>query len=140
MLTQYEHIFLNDYQKQAVEVLHMIYPQLTETELAYAVSDSIDRRLKNPPISIDNSYKKIEVQTTLLELIDYIQERGIIMTNQGVMFSRHGKDLNPIAKMLDGFLAGRKQMKKKMFSYPKGTSEFAKYNLLQLLMKIDANG
>jgi len=56
------------------------------------------------------------------------------------MFVRYDKEPNPIAKMLDGFLIGRDKMKKKMFSYPKGTADFAKYSLLQLLMKIDANG
>lgn len=140
MLTEQEHEFLKDYQEQAVEILHMVFPQLTTMELTYAVADMISTRLKNPNITIDNSYKKQEVQTTLLELVDYVKRRGIIMTNRGVMFSKHGKEPNPISKMLDGFLSNRDAMKKKMFSYPKGTNEYSKYQLLQLLLKIDANG
>ena len=134
MLTEHEYKFLNDYQAQSVDVLHMIFPQLTITELSAAVADSINRRLQNNPVIIDNSYKHQEVQTTLLELIEYVNNRGAIMTNQGVLFSKHGTVKNPIAEMLDGFLSNRKAMKKKMFQYPKGTSEYAKYNLLQLLL------
>lgn len=140
MLTPYEESFLNDYHNQAVSILHMAYPQLTTSELSTAVREVIDKRLQNVPVRIDNSYKHVEVQTTLLELIDYIRSREVITTNQGVMFSKHGKVPNPIATMLDGFLSNRKAMKKKMFQYPKGTADFAKYNLLQLLLKIDANG
>lgn len=140
MLTVYEQEFLNNYHDQAVQILHMVYPQLTTSELSLAVQEIINKRLNNVPVRIDNSYKHIEVQTTLLELIDYIKEREVITTNWGVMFSKHGSQPNPISKMLDGFLANRKAMKKKMFSYPKGSAEFTKYNLLQLLLKIDANG
>lgn len=135
MLTIYEQKFLNDYHDQAVQILHMVYPQLTTSELSTTVQEIISKRLQNVPVTIDNSYKHMEVQTTLLELIDYIKEREVITTNHGVMFSKHGTQPNPISKMLDGFLTNRKAMKKKMFSYPKGTAEFSKYNLLQLLLK-----
>ena len=138
--TRHEIKFLSDYHDQSLEVMHKLYPQLTMQELSYAIDEAISLNLKNPKARIDNSYKRMEVSTTLLELTQYIWDKQPIMTNYGAMFSRHGTVPNPIAKMLQSFLSERKKMKKKMFEYPKGSAEYAKYNLLQLLLKIDANG
>lgn len=132
--TRHEMQFLGDYYEQMVHTMHMLYPHLTATELGMAIDEAMQAKAKNPLCMIDNNYKHVEVRTTLLELTQYIHDKQPILTNQGVMFARHGTVPNPIAKMLMGFLTDRKKMKKMMFQYPKGTADFTKYNLLQLLL------
>lgn len=131
---------IENYKKVAMDMLHLNFPLLSELELSAAIDDSISNHFKDTPIKIDNNYKKRTIDMTLRSLADYIISKEPIITSYGVLFNRHGVVPNPIYTMLDGFINGRKAMKKEMFKYPKGSESFEKYNLLQLLLKIDANG
>ena len=56
------------------------------------------------------------------------------------MFKHHGEVPNPLVEVVFQFLSNRSEYKNLMFTFPKGSEDFEKYNLLQLLSKIDANG
>lgn len=118
----------------------LLFSRLSEAELDEALNYSIDKRLNNNPAYIDNNYKKQVTNTTIFELTNYIMDKKPIITSYGVMFSRHGTVPNPLYTMTDGFINDRKKEKKKMFKYPKGSLDFEQHNLMQLLLKIDANG
>lgn len=132
-------LFVKEYKKEALDMLHLSFPQLTHQELEYIVDKSITENITDHPVTVDNSYKNIQVQSTLLEMANYIMDKQPIITSRGVMFMRHGTVPNPIYNMIDGFITGRDKVKDKMFTYPKGSSEFNKLNLAQLLHKLDAN-
>lgn len=128
-----------EYKKIAIDMLRLSFPQLTVSELEYAVDLSIQENVKDHPVQVNNSYKKTVVDTTILELADYIMSKEPILTAAGVMFTKHTDTPNPIYKMINGFIVGRSKMKSIMFQYPKGSQDFSKYNLAQLLLKLDAN-
>lgn len=135
-----ENPVITNYKKVAMDMLHLNFPLAQEWELAAAIDASISNHIKDTNITIDNNYKKRTINQTLLGMARYIIEKEPIITSYGVLYSRHGTVPNPLYNMIDGFINGRKAMKKEMFKYPKGSEEFEKYNLLQLLLKIDANG
>lgn len=135
-----ENPVITNYKKVAMDMLHLNFPLAQEWELAAAIDASISNHIRDTNITIDNNYKKRTINQTLLGMARYIIEKEPIITSYGVLYSRHGTVPNPLYNMIDGFINGRKAMKKEMFKYPKGSEEFEKYNLLQLLLKIDANG
>lgn len=134
-----KNIAIKNYRDTAVDMLQLAYPNLSTTELEYAVDRAISENIQYHPATIDNSYKKTKVEITLPELANYILSRKPIMTTYGVIFSKHPDVPHPLYKMIDSFIWDRDGAKKEMFKYPKGSFEFSKYNLLQLLFKIDAN-
>ena len=131
---------LDNYKSVAADMLKLYFPLLSMQEIDNALNYSISCRLQDQPITVDNNYKHQQVDMTLLEVARYIWDRKPIITSYGVMYKRHGEVPNPVYTLIDGFIKNRKVLKKEMFKYPKGSENFEKYNLLQLLAKIDANG
>lgn len=131
---------VDNYKTVALDMLCFVFPSLSRQEIELAVEDHIMNRLQDTKASINNNYKKQEVDMTLLQVAGYIFDRKPIITAYGVMFKRHGEVPNPVYNLIDGFINNRKKLKKEMFKYPKGSEMFERYNLLQLLAKIDANG
>lgn len=135
-----ESITLTKYKKIVMDMLRYNFPLLSDSELAAAVDNSISNHYRDTPAKVDNNYKKRTIDMSLLQVSDYILSREPIVTSYGVMFNRHGTVPNPLYGVIDSFISNRKVLKKEMFKYPKGSEMFEKYNLLQLLAKIDANG
>lgn len=128
---------VDKYRKIAKRMSRFYFPYLSNNEIEEAIEYSIGKRFKNTNLIINNNYKKKKNKTTLAEISDYILERQPIITAYGVMYKKHSDGPNPIAKLLQTFMEGRDEYKKEMFKYPKGSELFEKFNLLQLLAKID---
>lgn len=107
--------------------------------LSDAIDYSIQKRFKDNQVEIDNNYKKKVVPMTLLDTCDYIETKKPIIAASGVLFQRHENSTNLLYKVIDEFVENRDNAKKTMFKYPKGTEEFAYWNLQQLLAKRDVN-
>lgn len=131
---------LAEYKRICMDMLHFNFPLLSEGELSAAIDWSISQHFKDTPVVVDNNYTHKQINSTLSYMANYIMDKEPIITSYGVLFKRHGTVPNPLYGMIDGFINDRKAMKKEMFKYPKGSEDFEKYNLLQLLLKIDANG
>lgn len=131
---------IQEYKKVAIEMLQFNFPGITREECEMAVDFSILKRCRDTKIEVINNYKKVKVETSLITMADYILTREPIITMYGVMFKKHAESENPLGKMMEVFMNSRDDLKAEMFKHPKGSEEFEKYNLLQLLTKIDTNG
>lgn len=126
------------YKSVAIKMLQFSFPELDYSEIGDAVDYSLIKRMKNGDAVIRNNYKNKEIDIQLIEMAEYIIKREPIITSYGVMFKKHDEEVNPIAKLLQTFMNNRNIFKKEMFKYTKGSELYERYNLLQLLAKIDA--
>ena len=133
-------ITLQKYKDVTKRLLTLSFPTMRESDFDAAIDYSINKRLYNTNASIYNNYKHQRVDTTLLEVADYIYSREPILTAYGVMFRKHKEKPEPLLKVIQSFLDNRVKDKKIMFSYEKGSEDYEHWNLIQLLDKIDANG
>jgi hypothetical protein len=135
-----EHLAFQKYDETMKECIRLYYPNISETDLSECINYSINKRYVEHKATLNNSYTHKKADTTLLAVADYIRKREPITTAYGTMFKHHGDEPNPLADVVNSFLELRGIHKKEMFKYPKGSEDFEKYNLLQSLDKIDANG
>lgn len=130
---------INEYVETMVNGLRHSFPNLHERELRDAITWSINKRLYNGNASLNNNYTHKKLNGTVLDILKYIEKLEPIVTSSGVLFKKHKEAVNPMSKMIMGFLDKRASYKKEMFKYPKGSEQFARYNLAQLLEKLNAN-
>lgn len=131
---------IKKYKHKMSRFVRMYYPQMNNKDINLALDYSIQKRYKETPVKVDNSYTHKVTNSTLLAISDYITQREPIVTAFGTMFKNHAVVPNPLAVVVQSFLDNRSKHKKIMFKYPRGSEQFEKYNLLQSLDKIDCNG
>ena len=130
---------IKDYKRVMIDGLQNSFTSLSRAELEEAIDWSIANRHVNKPAQINNNYTKQQVNGTVIDILNYIQQLEPIVTSSGVLYKKHKDAVNPLDVMIQGFLQQRSKFKKEMFKYPKASHEFEKYNLLQLLEKLNGN-
>ena len=130
---------IQTYREVMIENLQSSFTGLNHDEITNAVDWAISNNFTNHPAKLDNNYTKQAINGTVLDILSYIQRLEPILTASGVLYKKHKEADNPLSKMVMGFIKQRKIYKKQMFKYPRGSYEFEKYNLLQLLEKLNAN-
>lgn len=133
------HPILNQYRTIMSRLIRSVYPHLARQDVDSAVDYSISKRFKNFNMKVQNNYTNKSIEMSVLDMCDYIATREPIKTSYGVLFKKHETVPNPLSKVIDSFLKLRKAYKKEMFKYPKNSSLYEKYNLMQALSKIDVN-
>lgn len=130
---------VQEYIQTMKDGLRNTFQLLGESELDEAIIYSITQRYFNGNVILSNNYTRKTLQGTVVDILQYIEKLQPIITSSGVLFKQHKQADNPLSRMIMGFLKKRSEYKDEMFLHPKGSEEFERYNLNQLLEKLNAN-
>ena len=134
-----EHVFLKEWKKDQTRLLMRMDPSLTKDEIKDYLNDVIDKELKNRECVLSNNYQNKAANTTLLDLIDFIDMTKPITAGGGVLFKNQHEALNPPSHFLDGAIKKRKSIKSQLKTLKPGSFQYMMVDLRQLTEKVVAN-
>lgn len=133
-------LFIQKYVKEMTSIMKKVYPKLKKEDIKKEVLRYVEERIQVPSVTLDNNYTYEQKQSNLLSVFDWCIERKPIIAGNGTFYKNQHEAINPIANMLDDFLATRKALKKKMFLIEDTSSwEYRDLDRGQLNEKINAN-
>lgn len=136
---------IDRYRNDMRNILYRLCPELDLSEIDeamdYSLAQAYEKAMLNYDLKVNvhNNHTEKVAHMDLLSLSNEILTRKPIMTTQGVLFMRHGSMKNPFYNFIQYLLDKRNEAKEEMKKYPKGSEEYAKWNLKQLNYKVSCN-
>ena len=111
-----ENKFIKKYKKSMIKIMNRINPKWDKDVVEPVLDKMIDKNVRDPEVTLHNNYTNEMKQTKLLSVFDWALERKPIIAGNGTFYKNQHEAINPIARMLEGFLNKRKKIKKEMFA------------------------
>lgn len=137
-----EAIFITQWKDEMREMIKYRFPhkKLSKKKIDAYLDNVIRVSMKNPKVAVINNYRKKEVHTDLLSLIDLIHDHDLIIGGGGVLYEQHdcGKENVMYNYIINkqGLRGKYKALRKK---YDEDTNEWLYYDILQNATKIVIN-
>ena len=134
-----EHVFLKQWRKEQLTLMQLALPDEDKEEMKKYLHKVIDDGLVNPDCVMSNNYRNRVANTTVLDLLDFIDITKPIIAGGGVLFKNQHQVLNPPSHFLDGAIKKRKSIKKNLKVLKPGSFQYMMTDLKQLTEKVVAN-
>ena len=132
--------FTKRYIEKMTTIMKQIEPNWDKEEIEDTIEKMIKKQSHDPVVKLDNSYTHEVKDSTVLSVLDWVEERKPIIAGNAAFFKNQHEAINPTAKMLETFDTNRSNLKDQMFSIPDSQSPEYKYlDRSQLNEKINAN-
>lgn len=124
---------------QIVELYHRMHPELNPDDIMKHVKAFSEKHGVDIPCVMHNNSKNKKKQTTVSNVMSYIDQRQPIITGNGTFVKQHAELLAPTVKMLESLQHKRGVKKKAMFDCAEGSIEYKLKYTGQLNVKIAMN-
>ena len=135
--------YLKKYKERMCQAMMQANPTWKKKDVEKIVERTIEERLENPTVTLDNNYTHEQKDSTLLSVLDWSLDRKPLIAGNGTFYKNQYEALNPTREMLDEWADNRKFFKKKMFQageiYGTNSREYNDNDRKQLNEKINMN-
>lgn len=135
--------YLKKYKDRMCQAMMQTNPTWKKKDVEKIIERTIEERLENPTVTLDNNYTHEQKDSTLLSVLDWSLDRKPLIAGNGTFYKNQYEALNPTREMLDEWAENRKFFKKKMFQagemYGTNSREYNDNDRKQLNEKINMN-
>jgi hypothetical protein len=131
--------FIGKWKKEMARKIKLAKPDIDEDKLDKYLNERIEATFKDPKCKVRNTYKGEEVNTSLMNIMQFIHDRKPIMAGFGLLFKNQEDMYNPNSNMLMESINTRKRLKKERAQYDKRSYEFLMKDIGQGNEKVIAN-
>lgn len=136
-------LFLKKYKEKMLKTMLQLNPTWKKKDVEKIIEKTIEKRLRDPDIVLDNNYTHQQKQTTLISVLDWAMDRKPLIAGNGTFYKNQNEALNPIRAMLDEWADNRSAFKKQMFgageTYGVDSRQYKDFDRKQLNEKINMN-
>jgi hypothetical protein len=118
--------FINLWKSEMIETLQKIDPLFSNEDIADTLDSTLKESMQIPKVTLDNNYTGETKDSNMLSVFDWVLERKPLIAGNATFYKNQSEAINPVAKMIDDFLATRKAIKKEMFKVEDKTSDLYK--------------
>lgn len=115
------------------------HPNVNPDKVRQLIEQLTNQSFRNIPCEMHNNITHETLQTSMVDVFEWVEDRGPIISGNGTFFKQHKECLSPTVKMLEKLQSNRKKKKKEMYSYPKGSIEYTNANVAQMSIKVIMN-
>lgn len=105
-----------EWTERMVQIMRIKFPEQSEDTIRGYVAKVYQARVKNTKVRVYNSYEEISANTTLLDLLDWVISKKVLLAESGVMFFPKSMKRNLNVEIIkECMLDARKIHKKEKF-------------------------
>ena len=130
---------VNEYEDMVVQMYLQTHPNVNKERVRQLVSNQIQNQFQDIPVVMDNNIRHESFETTMTQVFDWMKQRKPIISSNGTFFKQHAEYLSPTVLFLETLQKDRKDTKKKMYKYPKGSIMYLNLNCAQGQIKVIMN-
>lgn len=130
---------IEQYKSYVVDLYMTTHPDANVQRVATLMDGIIKDNFKDIPCIMHNNIKDETINTTIVNVFNWIQEASPIITGNGTFFMQHKDLLSPVIPMLEELDSDRGAEKKVMYSFLKGTIEYINAMISQMSIKVIMN-
>lgn len=130
---------LTFYVESMTNLYMSIHPNNNRDIIKEKIMSYVENYFTDIPCKMNNDIKHTSLDTSIANVIEWIDETNPIITGNGAFFKQHKEYLAPTVVMLESLQKYRKSLKKDMFQYPKGSIKYIILNTAQGCVKVIMN-